>query len=164
MHATTTLRPKPKGPARLTRLARLWLACIATLLTCAAHLLPPAHRRRLPLLDLPRTMLARLVARLIFICALEHAKPPKHLRQMRDAGAIRALLRAGLQHHLTNTHGAFDLTRIAQTCANPEAAIADMAAALQAGLTRRSSILPRAAHEHLRAQASRTPSHACDTS
>jgi hypothetical protein len=170
MHATPSLQPRQNRPepnrARITSWARLWLACIATLLTCAAHLLPPAHRRRLPLLDLPRAVLARLVARLILICAVEQAAPPKRaqLRALMEAGALRALLRAGLHHHLTNTHGAYDLAQIERTCANPETAIADMRAALARGLTRRASILPRATCDALHAQAAPAPPFACDSS
>lgn len=83
---------------------------------------------------------------------------------MREAGAIRALMRAGLKRHLTNTHGAYDLARIARTCADPEAAIADMAAALEAGLTRRHAITPRAAHDALRQRAPHPIAQVCDTS
>lgn len=163
MHAPPAPRLNPK-PARITTWARLWLSCIAALLSCAAHLLPPAHRRRLPLLDLPRAALARHVARLIFLCALHRAVLPRACAGMREAGAIRALLRAGVQRHLTNTHGAYDLAAIARTCADPEAAIADMVAALEAGLTRRASILPSPASGALPALPDQAGLAMCDTS
>ncbi|MDX2274058.1 MAG: hypothetical protein NW206_01295 [Hyphomonadaceae bacterium] len=170
MHTPRTHRPKPK-PARITcRLApwaRLWLSCIAALLSTAACVLPPALQRRLPVLDLPLKVLGRHVARLILLCAYERAALPtseRALESLRAAGAMSALLRTGVQRHLVNADGAFDLAAIARTCANPEPAIADMAAALERGLTRRNPILPRAACEPLRTLAPRALAHACDTS
>jgi hypothetical protein len=162
MHASPRHRPS-FNPARITRLARLWLKCIAALLTCAAHLLPPALQRRLPVLDLPRSVLARHVARLILLCAIFQATPPK-TRAPQTPAMLRAILRAGAQRHLTNAHGAFDLAKIARTCANPACAISDMVAALERGLTRRAPILPRAACEAPPKLAPRVRAAACDTS
>jgi hypothetical protein len=162
MHATPTHR-RNRNRARIASWARLWLACIATLLTCATHLLPPALARRMPLLDVPRAVLAGYVARLIFLCAIDRATPPR-TRPAPATGAIRALLRAGVHAHLVNANGALDLTEIARTCANPEAAIADMVAALEHGLTRRRPIPPRAAHDALRQVATAYAPRICDTS
>jgi hypothetical protein len=162
MHAPN--RPRQNfNPARITRLARLWLKCIAALLTCAAHLLPPSHQRRLPVLDLPPRVLARHVARLIFLCAIFQATPPK-TRAPQAAATMSALLRAGVQRHLTDTHGVFDLARIARTCANPERAITAMITALERGLTRRAPILPRAGDEPLCPPAPIVRAATCDTS
>lgn len=170
MHTPHTHRPKPK-PARITcRLAlwaRLWLSCIAALLTTAACMLPPALQRRLPVLDLPLKVLGRHVARLILLCAFERATLPKakHAKaSLRAAGAMSALLRTGVQRHLVNADGAFDLVAIARTCANPEPAMANMAAALERGLTRRTPILPRAACEPVRTLTPAHPAHAFDSS
>jgi hypothetical protein len=164
MHTTQTRRIKPK-PARIASWARLWLSCIAALLTCAAHMLAPAQRQRLPLLDLPRTMLAGFVARLIFLCAIEQAAPPrKNLRALRQAGALRAILRTGAHRHLTNADGELDLARIAYICANPDAAIADMIAALACGLTRRSPVVPRASSDHVATRAPHVAVCAYDSS
>jgi hypothetical protein len=162
MHAPH--RPRPNlNPARITHLARLWLRCIAALLTCAAHLLPPALQRRLPVLDLPRTVLARHVARLILLCAIFQATAPK-TRAPQTPAMLRAILRAGAQRHLTNAHGAYDLAKIARTCANPERAIAHMIAALERGLTRRAPILPRATSDALPALDLTVVAPVCDTS
>ena len=164
MHTQPPHRPKP-NPDRLAGWARLWLSCIATLLTCAAHLLPPAHRRRLPLLNLPRTMLAGFVTRLILLCALTSATAPSKTAAPQP-GELRAILRAGMRKHLKNAHGALDLARIAHTCANPDAAIADMIAALERRLTKRTPILAREIRDmfaSLVAFAGETAS-ACDTS
>lgn len=99
-------------------------------------------------------VLARVVAWLILVCAIERtaALSRASLKALRAAGSVRALFRTGLRRHLTNAHGAYDLAVIARTCANPEAAIADMIAALEAGLTRRNAIAPCAACEPLRTQ------------
>ncbi len=162
MHTRTSPRPS-FNPARIAAWARLWLKCIAALLTCAAHLLPPSLQRRLPVLDLPARVLARHVARLIFLCAIVQAAPPKR-RAPPAAATIRALLRAGVQRHLVNSDGAFDLAQIARLCASPEPAIADMVIALERGLTRRTPILPHAACEVVRDLDVLTGASVCDTS
>lgn len=167
MHAPSASRLK-QSPARIATWARLWLACIAALIKCAVHLLPPALARRLPVLNLPRVMLARFVARLLLLCALHQATPPSyqrgaHLLRPRAPGMMRAILRAGAQRHLVNDDGAFDLEQIARTCAKPDDAIADMVEALECGFTRRNPILPRGACEHVR-DVALCVVHICDSS
>lgn len=167
MHAPSSSRLK-SNPARIASWARLWLACIAALIKCAVHLLPPALARRLPVLSLPRVMLARFVARLLLLCALHQATPPSQPRcgycmEERAPGMMRAILRAGAQRHLVNADGAFDLEQIARTCAKPDDAIADMVEALERGFTRRNPILPRGACEHVRDLALCVV-HTCDSS
>lgn len=160
MHAPAPHR-RLKSPARLARWARLWLGGIAALINCATNL-PPALQRRMSVLDLPRKVLARHVARLILLCALEEARPEREAI-LSQIGGLKKILRSGAQRFLIDLNNEVDLVAIARTCANPDAAIAYMVRVLERGLTRGNPILPQAACDDARDLAALVPAHA-DTS
>ena len=168
MHAKPPFRPTPIR-ARHAAWARLWLACLAAVLSCTADWLSASNRRRLPILGLPRVVLARFVARLIFLCAIARIPPPRlpphgHRRGKPVAGTINAALRAGAQRHLVGADGRYDLGKIGRTCANPEAAIADMIAVIKSGLRRRRAKAPCGASDVLRPRLHAVFAPAPDTS